>query len=166
MNLFKQPLQFQVSQIFVQSDPKGDDSRKKELRGKAEKILKKLKDDQDFADLAREYSDGPTKNKGGDLGYLRMGQIDKRFESKIFALKKGEITDVIETDYGFHIFKVTDIKPETILAFEKVKDKIRQFLIEEKSKQEADLYAKKLREKAGAGIEIFIKEDLSAAKRS
>ena len=139
LNLFKQPLQFQVSQIFVQSDPKGDDSRKKELRGKAEKILKKLKDDQDFADLAREYSDGPTKNKGGDLGYLRMGQIDKRFESKIFALKKGEITDVIETDYGFHIFKVTDIKPETILAFEKVKDKIRQFLIEEKSKQEADL---------------------------
>ena len=126
LNLFKQPFQFQVSQIFVQSDPKGDDSRKKELRGKAEKILKKLKDDQDFADLAREYSDGPTKNKGGDLGYLRMGQIDKRFESKIFALKKGEITDVIETDYGFHIFKVTDIKPETILAFEKVKDKSKK----------------------------------------
>ena len=166
IDLFKQPFQMRVSHISIQSDPKGDDSRKKELRGKAEKILKKLKDDQDFADLAREYSDGPTKNKGGDLGYLRKGQLEKQFESKVLALKKGEITDIIETEYGFHIFKVTDIKPETILAYENVKEKVKKFLVDEKTKQAADLYAKKLREKAGAGIEIFIKEDLSAAKRS
>jgi parvulin-like peptidyl-prolyl isomerase len=166
IDLFKQPFQMRVNQIFIQSDSKGGDSRKKELRSKAEKILKNLKDDQDFADLAREYSDGPTKNKGGDLGYLRKGQLEKQFESKIFALKKGEITDVIETEYGFHIFKVTDIKPETILAYENVKEKVKKFLVDEKIKQAADLYAKKLREKAGAGIEIFIKEDLGAAKRS
>ncbi|HUN55814.1 MAG TPA: peptidylprolyl isomerase [Smithella sp.] len=166
LNLFKQPLQFRVSQIFIQSDPKAENSRKQELRGKAEKILKNLKNDQDFAALAREYSDGQTRTAGGDLGYLRMGQTDKQFESKIFALKKGEITDIIETDYGFHIFKVTDIKPETILAFENVRDKIRQFLVEEKTKQEADLYAKKLREKAGTGVEIYLKEDMSPAKRS
>ena len=166
IDLFKQPFQMRVSHISIQSDPKGDDSRKKELRGKAEKILKNLKDDKDFADLAREYSDGPTKNKGGDLGYLRKGQLEKQFESKVLALKKGEITDIIETEYGFHIFKVTDIKPETILAYEDVKEKVKKFLVDEKTKQAADLYAKKLREKAGAGIEIFIKEDLSAAKRS
>lgn len=166
IDLFKQSFQVRVSHISIQSDPKGDDSHKKELRGKAEKILKKLKDDQDFADLAREYSDGPTKNKGGDLGYLRKGQLEKQFESKVLALKKGEITDIIETEYGFHIFKVTDIKPETILAYENVKEKVKKFLVDEKTKQAADLYAKKLREKAGAGIEIFIKEDLNAAKRS
>jgi parvulin-like peptidyl-prolyl isomerase len=142
----------QVSQIFIQSDPKGGDSRKKELRGKAEKILKNLKDDQDFAGLAREYSDGPTKNKGGDLGYLRKGQLEKQFESKIFALKKGEITDVIETEYGFHIFKVTDIKPETMLAYENVKEKVKKFLVDEKIKQEADNYARKLREKTDVKI--------------
>ena len=152
IDLFKQPFQMQVSQIFIQSDPKGGDSRKKELRGKAEKILKNLKDDQDFADLAREYSDGPTKNKGGDLGYLRKGQLEKQFESKIFALKKGEITDVIETDYGFHIFKVTDIKPETILAYENVKEKVKKFLVDEKAKKEADEYARKLREKTDVKI--------------
>lgn len=152
IDLFKQPFQMRVSQIFIQSDPKGGDSRKKELRGKAEKILKNLKDDQDFAGLAREYSDGPTKNKGGDLGYLRKGQLDKQFESKIFALKKGEITDVIETEYGFHIFKVTDIKPETILAYENVKEKVKKFLVDEKIKQEADEYARKLREKTDVKI--------------
>jgi parvulin-like peptidyl-prolyl isomerase len=152
IDLFKQPFQMRVNQIFIQSDSKGGDSRKKELRGKAEKILKNLKDDQDFADLAREYSDGPTKNKGGDLGYLRKGQLEKQFESKIFALKKGEITDVIETEYGFHIFKVTDIKPETILAYENVKEKVKKFLVDEKTKQEADKYARKLREKTDVKI--------------
>jgi parvulin-like peptidyl-prolyl isomerase len=152
IDLFKQPFQMRVNQIFIQSDSKGGDSRKKELRSKAEKILKNLKDDQDFADLAREYSDGPTKNKGGDLGYLRKGQLEKQFESKIFALKKGEITDVIETEYGFHIFKVTDIKPETILAYENVKEKVKKFLVDEKIKQEADEYARKLREKTDVKI--------------
>ena len=152
IDLFKQPFQMRVSHISIQSDPKDGDSRKKELHGKAEKILKNLKDDQDFADLAREYSDGPTKNKGGDLGYLRKGQLEKQFESKVLALKKGEITDIIETEYGFHIFKVTDIKPETILAYENVKEKVKKFLVDEKIKQEADEYARKLREKTDVKI--------------
>ena len=152
IDLFKQPFQMRVSHISIQSDPKDGDSRKKELRGKAEKILKNLKDDKDFADLAREYSDGPTKNKGGDLGYLRKGQLEKQFESKVLALKKGEITDIIETEYGFHIFKVTDIKPETILAYENVKEKVKKFLVDEKIKQEADEYARKLREKTDVKI--------------
>jgi parvulin-like peptidyl-prolyl isomerase len=152
IDLFKQPFQMRISHIFIQSDPKGGDSRKKELRGKAEKILKNLKDDQDFADLAREYSDGPTKNNGGDLGYLRKGQLEKQFESKVLTLKKGEITDIIETEYGFHIFKVTDIKPETILAYENVKEKVKKFLVDEKTKKEADEYARKLREKSDVKI--------------
>jgi parvulin-like peptidyl-prolyl isomerase len=152
IDLFKQPFQMRVSHISIQSDSKGGDSRKKELHSKAEKILKNLKDDQDFADLAREYSDGPTKNNGGDLGYLRKGQLEKRFESKVLALKKGEITDIIETEYGFHIFKVTDIKPETILAYENVKEKVKKFLVDEKTKQEADEYARKLREKTDVKI--------------
>jgi len=152
IDFFKQPFQMRISHIFIQSDAKSSDSRKKELRGKAEKILKNLKDDQDFADLAREYSDGPTKNNGGDLGYLRKGQLEKQFESKVLALKKGEITDIIETEYGFHIFKVTDIKPETILAYENVKEKVKKFLVDEKTKQEADEYARKLREKSDVKI--------------
>ena len=145
--LFKQPLQVRVSHILIQTDPKWEASRKQEARRKAEQILKDLKKGKDFASLAREYSDGPTRTNGGDLGYIKMGQLERQFEG-IFNLKPGDLSDIIETDYGFHLFKVIDKKPETILAYDNVKEKIRQSLRGEKAKQEADLYAKTLRDKA------------------
>jgi peptidyl-prolyl cis-trans isomerase C len=156
MDLFKQPLQIRISHILIQTDPKWEKSRKQEARRKIEQILKNLKKGQDFAALAKEQSDGPTKANGGDLGYITTGQLDKQFESTVFALKSGETTDIIETDYGFHLFKLMDKKPETILAYENVKEKIQQFLIEEKAKQEAELHAKTLREKAN--VTLFLPE--------
>jgi peptidyl-prolyl cis-trans isomerase C len=150
--LFKQPLQVRVSHILIQTDPNWEASRKQEARRKAEQILKDLKKGKDFASLARELSDGPTRTNGGDLGYIKMGQLERQFESVIFNLKSGELSDVIEMDYGFHLFKVTDKKSETIMAYDNVKEKIRQSLREEKAKQEADLYAKSLREKASVVI--------------
>ena len=163
LDTFKQPLQVRVSHILIQTDPKWDKARKHEARKKIEKILKNLKKGGDFASLAREQSDGPTRTNGGELGYVRMGQLDKEFEGAVFALKAGEISDLIETDYGYHLFKVTDRKPATVLAYDAVKDKIRRFLIDEKAKQEADLYAKKLREKAR--VDVLLPEDVMTAKR-
>jgi peptidyl-prolyl cis-trans isomerase C len=163
LEIFKQPLQVAASHILIQTDPKWEESRKQEARRKAEQILKSLKKGQDFAALAREQSDGPTRTSGGDLGYIKMGQLDKPLENAVFSLKPGEISDVVETSYGFHLFKVTDRKPETVLAYEKVKEKIRQFLRDEKAKQEADLRAKSLREKAA--VEIFLREEVLAAKK-
>jgi hypothetical protein len=78
-------------------------------------------------------------------------------------LKQGETSEVIETDYGFHLFMVADRKSETILAYDSVKEQIRQFLREEKAKQEADLYAKSLREKAD--VQVLLPEEISSAKR-
>jgi peptidyl-prolyl cis-trans isomerase C len=150
--LFKQPLQVRVSHIFIQCDPKWEASRKQEARRKADQILKDLKKGKDFASLAREYSDGPTRTTGGELGYIKVGQLERQLERAIFNLKPGELSDIIETDYGFHLFKVIDKKPETILAYDNVKEKIRQSLRGEKAKQEADLYAKTLREKANVVI--------------
>lgn len=164
LDIFKQPLQVRVSHILVQTDPKWDASRKQEARKKIEQVMSNLKKKQDFAALAREYSDGPTRTNGGELGYIRAGQLEKQFESKVFALNTGDITDIIETDTGFHIFKVTDKKPETILAYEDVKDKIRQFIFEEKAKQEADRQAKTLRDKAN--VKILLSEDITSAKQN
>ncbi len=162
LDVFKQPLQVRVSHILVQSDPSWDASRKRDARKKVEEILNDLKKNRDFAALAREHSDGPTRTNGGDLGYIRPGQLDKQFESKVFALKVGEVSDIIETDNGFHLFKVVEKKPETILAYEDVKEKIRQFLFEEKAKQEADRQAKVLREKAD--VRILLSEEVTSAK--
>jgi peptidyl-prolyl cis-trans isomerase C len=163
LEIFKQPLQVAASHILIQTDPKWEESRKLEARRKAEQILKSLKKGQDFAALAREQSDGPTRTSGGDLGYIKMGQLDKPLENVVFSLKPGEISDVVETSYGFHLFKVTDKKPETVLAYEKVKEKIQQFLRDEKAKQEADLRAKSLREKAA--VEILLREEIVPAKK-
>lgn len=164
LDLFKQPLQVRVSHILVQTDPKWDASRRQEAKRKIDQVMNSLRKKEDFAAVAREYSDGPTRANGGDLGYVRMGQLEKPFESKVFALKPGEMTDIIETENGFHIFKVTDRKAETIIAYEEVKDKIRQFLVEEKAKQEADRHAKTLRDKAD--VKILLSEEISTAKQN
>ncbi len=163
LDLLKQPLQVRVSHILIQSDSKWEPSRIQEARRKAGQILKKLKEGQDFSTLAREQSDGPTRTSGGDLGYIRTGQLEKQLESAVFSLKQGETSEVVETSYGFHLFKVMDIKPETILAYDNVKEQIRRHLLQEKAKQEADLQAATLREKAA--VEILLREDISSVKQ-
>ncbi|HUI45125.1 MAG TPA: peptidylprolyl isomerase [Nitrospirota bacterium] len=162
LDLFKQPLQARVSHILIQVDPKWDDLRKQEARRKAEQVLKNLRNGQDFAALAREQSDGPTRTSGGDLGYIRTGQLDGQLDNAVFKLKAGETSEIIETSYGFHLFKVFDRKPETILAYDAVKEQIRKHLAQEKARQDADQYAKNLREKAS--VEILLREEVSTAK--
>jgi len=159
LDLFTQPLQVRVSHILIQTDPGWEESRRQEVRRKAEQILKSLRGGQDFATLAREQSDGPTKMNGGDLGYVKTGQLEKPFERVVFSLKPGETSEIVETSRGFHLFKMFDQKPEKVLAFDEVKEKIRKILRDEKAKQEADLLAKALREKAG--VEIFLNEDMN-----
>lgn len=163
LDLLKQPLQVRVSHIMIQSDPKWDKARKQEARWKIESIQKKVEKGQDFAALAREHSDGTARTNGGDLGYIRAGQLGNRFENVVFDLKPGETSTIIETDHGFHLFKVTDRKAETILAYDNVKDQIRQTLVQEKTKQAADMHGKKLRETAK--VEIVLKDDVPAAKK-
>ncbi len=162
VDLFKHPLEVRASHILVQLDPKSDASHKQEAHRKVEQILKDLKNGQDFAALARERSDGPTRTNGGDLGYIKSGQLDKQLESVVLSLKSGEISGIVETDYGYHLFKVVDIKPASILAYESVKERIRQYLMQEQARQAADVQAKKLREKAA--VEILLNEEIKAAK--
>ena len=162
VDLFKHPLEFRASHILVQLDPKSDASHKQEAHRKIEQILKDLKNNQDFAALARERSDGPTRTNGGDLGYIKSGQLDKQLESVVFSLKSGEISGIVETDYGYHLFKVVDMKPASILAYDSVKERIRQYLMQEQARQAADVQAKKLREKAV--VEILLNEEIKAAK--
>lgn len=163
LDQFKQPLQVKLSHILIQLDPAWDKVRKQEARKKAEQILKNLKKGQDFASIAREQSDGPMKANGGELGYVQPGQIDRQFEEAVFALKPGETTELMETDRGIHIFKVSDRKSATVLSYEEVKERISRLLRFEKARQEAELHAKGLREKAS--VEKFLPEDGRAAKQ-
>jgi len=152
--MFKQPEQIKASHILIKVDAKADEAKKAEARQKIEEVQQKLKDGGDFAALAKEYSEGPSSAKGGDLGYFRRGQMVKPFEEAALALKPNEVSDVVETRFGYHLIKVYDNKPEQTLAYADVKDKIIQRLKQEKIEKEAVQYVDKL--KKDANLEKFI----------
>ena len=151
---FKKPGQIRASHILIKVDPKADDTQKALAKQKIKTLQEKLKSGEDFGALAKEYSEGPSNVKNGDLGYFERGRMVKPFEDAAFAMKPGEVSGIVETQFGYHLIKVTDKKPETTVAYEDVKQKITQHLKQEKSKSEVEAYIKKLR--SSAKIETFL----------
>jgi peptidyl-prolyl cis-trans isomerase C len=111
-------------------------------------IRRRLLKGEDFVTLAREFSEGPSKVKGGDLGYFGRGQMVKPFEDAAFALKIGELSDVVETRFGYHLIKVTGKNPETTIAYVDIKVRLQQYLKDEKVQQEVTVYVEELKTKA------------------
>ena len=115
---------------------------KKEAKKKAEEVLKKAKSGEEFSELAKEYSDDSSASKGGDLGYFTKGQMVQPFEEAAFSLKSGEISGLVESEYGYHIIKVYD-KIDKQLTFDEVKDEIKKTLTEDKYMESIEAITKK-----------------------
>ncbi len=151
---FRQPEQVKASYIFIKVDPQWDETKKSEAKRKIDDVRKKILAGEDFASLARANSDDITGPRGGDLGYLRQGQLLKPVEEALFALKPGEVSDIVETRVGYNLVKAVERRPETALPFENVKDQLRTALRQDKGQQEANAYIAKVREKAA--VETFL----------
>ena len=122
-----------ASHILFTTDGKSDEE-KTALQEKAQSILAEIKQGADFAELAKEHSGDPgTAPKGGDLGWITRGQMVPNFEQASFALKAGEISDVITTDYGFHIINVHERQNSHVQALDEVLDEIRQEITQDLS---------------------------------
>jgi peptidyl-prolyl cis-trans isomerase C len=90
----------------------------------------------EFPDAAKKYSECPSAPGGGDIGYIaRKGMVDESFARAAYSMKVGDLSDIVTTDYGIHIIKVTDRKPGTPSNFEKIKDEVREFYVMELSQQ-------------------------------
>jgi len=152
---FSQPEQVKASHILIKAEPDAGEATTGEAKKKIEMIQKRVKDGEDFAALAKEFSEGPSASKGGDLGYFGPGRMVKPFETAAFNLKPGEVTDIVKTRFGYHLIKVTDKKPAKQITFEEVQEKLKQFLKQQKVQKEVATYISKLKE--SAQIERFVK---------
>ena len=123
---YEVPEQRRASHILVAVAKDASDADKAKARAKAEDLLKKVKaNPADFAKLAKQSSDDPgSAANGGDLDYLGKGATVPPFEASLFALKDKEISDLVQTDFGFHIIALTGIKPGSVKPFEAVKPEI------------------------------------------
>jgi peptidyl-prolyl cis-trans isomerase C len=147
-SLFVAPEQVQARHILIKVAPEAEADQKKKARQKITAVQKKIKSGEDFAGLAQTYSEGPSSVKGGDLGFFQRGQMVKPFEDAAFALKKDEVSDVVETRFGYHLIQVTDRRPEGTISYEDAKPRIAQNIKKEKDGQIVREHIKKLRAKA------------------
>jgi len=109
-----------------------------EIHQKAEDVLKQAKHGANFEDLAKKYSeDDGTKPKGGDLGWIVDGQTVPEFQQAAFSVPKGSISDLVKTQYGFHIIKVLDRETAHTKSFEEVRDSILQPVLDQKVSAQA-----------------------------
>ena len=108
----------------------------KDQKEKAEDVKQQLEDDGDFAELAKENSEDPgSAENGGDLGCLGKGETVPEFEQAAFGAEEGEIVGPVQTDFGYHILQVTDVKPEQTRPLEEVESQIRSQLASEKQSE-------------------------------
>lgn len=123
---------------------------------KANEIHERLLDGENFAKVAINHSLSPDRAKGGDLGYFSKGTFPKEFDDVCFSLAKGDISGVVKSDYGYHIFKLLDKKPAGRKSLTEVGGQIQQILFGEKVKQLYDHWIQKVRK----AVPVLIHEDV------
>ena len=145
---FQKPEEVKASHILIQVAPDAGDEEKLAAREKIEEVQIKIEAGDDFAELARQYSEGPSNVSGGDLGYFDRKKMLKPFSAAAFALKPGEVSDIVETRFGFHLIKVYDKKAKSAYVFEDIKDRLREILRQQKIRDETVRYLEELRKTA------------------
>lgn len=137
---YQVPNQVHVQHILFKTVGQTD-AEVAETKKKAEDVLKQARKGAKFDELAKKYSEDPgSKDKGGDLGWIRQGQTVPEFEKEAFSLAPGQISDLVRTQYGFHIIKILEKQTAHTKPFDEVKDSLRtQALLNQAEKQATDI---------------------------
>jgi len=150
----EQKFEYRASHILFRSIEEDSQEMQEAKVAKAEAILSRIRSGEDFAKLAREFSEGPTSKYAGDLGYFREGVMVESFENAVKMLKVGEITDVVRTPFGLHIIKLTDKRAVESESEDNVRNEIRAKLREDAMKREMAVWLNQIRNKAYIDIKI------------
>jgi peptidyl-prolyl cis-trans isomerase C len=146
--------QVRASHILIKTDTTDSEADpnqvKAEAKAKIQGLLEQIKGGADFAELAKANSDCPSAARGGDLNFFARGQMVPPFEKAAFALELGKVSDIVETQFGYHIIKVTDHKDASTTSFEQAKNSLIRQLTQNKQKELANKYIESL--KAAANI--------------
>ena len=142
---FVQPERVKASHILLTVNKDDSDAIRAQKKAEAQRILGELKKGADFAEMARKFSDCPSKQQGGDLGYFERGRMVPEFEKVAYGLKTGQMSGIVETQFGYHIIKTTEHTAASTAPFDEAKQNIMQYLTEQKKQQALMTYFDSLR---------------------
>ena len=152
---FQQGERVKASHILVRVQANADSAEREKARAKAAGILADLKAGKDFGELAKQHSDDPGSGaQGGDLGYFQRGQMVPPFEQAAFALPVGQTSDLVTSDFGFHIIRVTDRQAGRTQPLDEVKADIEEYLLGQNREQQTRVFVETLKTKGK--VEIYI----------
>ncbi len=147
-NLFRKPEQVKASHILIQVPANADEAKQAAAQAAIQALKLRLDNGENFATLAQENSDGPSKTKGGDLGFFSREQMVPPFSEAAFALQPGQTSDVVQTRFGYHLIRVTERQAEQTMAYNEVKEAISARLRQEQEGKKIDAYLEKIKENA------------------
>lgn len=152
---FQQAERVRASHILIRVPEGGDAAAKDQARARAAEILKEVKAGRDFAALAKEHSQDPgSAPSGGELGAFERGQMVGPFEEAAFSLPAGQTSELVETQFGFHIIKVAEKQAARAIPLEEVRTQVEQFLQGQNKERETQAFIDSL--KAKGKVEILI----------
>ncbi|OGR80420.1 MAG: hypothetical protein A3I11_00075 [Elusimicrobia bacterium RIFCSPLOWO2_02_FULL_39_32] len=146
--------QIRIRHILIRAKKGDDPSFRNGAKKKLENIAQKITKGEDFAFLAKKYSEEPiSKERGGDLGFIAKGDLGlPSMDEAIFKLKEGEVSKIIETEFGFHLCKLIEKKAPHTLEYEDVSDDLKNFIAQREFTQKLEKYLKELRVKANIKV--------------
>ena len=140
--------------LLVRAEQTASEPEKAAARKKAEEALTRAKAGEPFEKLAQEYSQDPgSAQQGGDLGWFGKGRMVAPFDSASFALQPGQLSGIVETQFGYHVIKVEEKRSSPGKSFEEMKEQIRQVIAQERSQAQFRTTLDGLKEKAKIKIE-------------
>lgn len=151
---FRLPERVHLAQVLLSLPNHPKDHEIQSLEEHAKKIRNELLNGAEFGPMARKYSNGAEAQQDGDLGYFKKGELMEEIDKIIFSLQVGEISPIVRTPLGFHIFKLLEKKTTEIAPYEKVKDQVAEQLFLERTDMAYRLWLRRLRDQAYVEVKM------------